>query len=177
MRHITRTFNPLTSACKSRPGIKRPDMSDDKTSLSDEEVNLQFREIADAFIDLANDQSNHFNRENVSLALLYAAARFNAFIVAGHADDATAYDRDRNSAFDYFTGEYRRMLEENLDQYREMFGQLKYQHLMPDPPTDTPVEFEGHNPFVLKKYRRRALRPFQGPVPHRAPTRYRRIHQ
>jgi len=52
--------------------------------------------------------------------LLYAAARFNAFIVAGHAD------------FDYFTGEYRRMLEENLDQYREMFGQLKYQHLMPD---------------------------------------------
>ena len=39
---------------------------------------------------------------------------------------------DRNSAFDYFTGEYRRMLEENLDQYREMFGQLKYQHLMPD---------------------------------------------
>ena len=105
MRHITRTFNPLISACKSRPGIKRTDMSDDKTSLSDEKVNLQFREIADAFIDLANDQSNHFNRENVSLALLYAAARFNAFIVAGHADDATAYDRDRNSAFDYFTGE------------------------------------------------------------------------
>ena len=107
-------------------------MSDDKTSLSDEEVNLQFREIADAFIDLANDQSNRFNRENVSLALLYAAARFNAFIVAGHADDAVTYERDRNSAFDYFTGEYRRMLEENLDQYREMFGQLKYQHLMPD---------------------------------------------
>ena len=70
--------------------------------------------------------------ENVSLALLYAAARFNAFIVAGHADDATAYDRDRNSAFDCFTGEYRCLLEENLDQYREMLGQLKYQHLMPD---------------------------------------------
>ena len=105
MRHITGTFNPLTGACKSRPGIKRPDMSNDKTSLSDEEVNLQFREIADAFIDLANDQSNHFNRENVSLALLYAAARFNAFIVAGQTDDATAYDRDRNRAFDYFTGE------------------------------------------------------------------------
>ena len=69
-------------------------MSDHTTSLSDEEVNLQFREIADAFIDLANDQSNRFNRENVSLALLYAAARFNAFIVAGHADDG-AYDRDR----------------------------------------------------------------------------------
>ena len=61
-----------------------------KLALSDEEVNLQFREIADAFIDLANDQSNAFNRENVSLTLLYAAARFNAFIVAGHADDATA---------------------------------------------------------------------------------------
>ena len=65
-------------------------MSDDKTSLSDEEVNLQFREMADAFFDLANDQSKAFIRENVSLALLYAAARFNAFIVAGHADDATA---------------------------------------------------------------------------------------
>ena len=65
-------------------------MSDDKTSPSDEEVNLQVREIADAFIDLANDQSNHFNRENGSLTLLYAAARFNAFSVAGHANDATA---------------------------------------------------------------------------------------
>ena len=57
-------------------------MSEDTTSLSDEEVPLQFREITNAFIDLANDQSNRFNRENVSLALLYAAARFNAFIVA-----------------------------------------------------------------------------------------------
>ena len=65
-------------------------MSDDKTSLSDEEVNLQFREMADAFFDPANDQSNVFNRENIRLTLLYAAARFNAFIVAGHANDATA---------------------------------------------------------------------------------------
>ena len=65
-------------------------MSDDKTSLSDEEVNLQFREMADAFLDSANHQSNVFNRENIRLALLYAAARFNAFSVAGHANDATA---------------------------------------------------------------------------------------
>ena len=90
--------NQCVLAYKLPPRIKRPD-------ISDEEVNLQFREIADAFIDLANDQSNRFNRENVSLALLYAAARFNAFIVAGHADDGAAYDRDRDSAFDYFTGE------------------------------------------------------------------------
>ena len=126
--------NQCVLAHKSPPRIKRPDIRDDKTSLSDEEVNLQFREIADAFIDLANDQSNRFNKKNVSLALLYAAARFNAFIVAGHADDGAAYDRDRDSAFDYFTGEYQRILEENLDQYREAFGQQKYQHLMPDRP-------------------------------------------
>ena len=119
--------NQCVLAHKSPRRIKKP-------AISDEEVNLQFREIADAFIDLANDQSNRFNRENVSLALIYAAARFNAFIVAGHADDGAAYDRDRDSAFDYFTGEYQRMLEENLDQYREVFGQQKYQHLMPDRP-------------------------------------------
>ena len=95
--------NQCVLAYKSPPRIKRPAINDDKTSLSDEEVSLEFREIADAFIDLANDQSDRFNRENVSLALLYAAARFNAFIVAGHADDGAAYDRDR--AFDYFTGE------------------------------------------------------------------------
>jgi len=65
-------------------------MSDDKTSLSDEEVNLQFREMADAFLDLANHQSNVFNRENIRLTLLYAAALFNAFNVAGHANAATA---------------------------------------------------------------------------------------
>ena len=132
-------------------------MSDDKTSLSDEEVNLQFREIADAFIDLANDQSKAFIRENVSLALLYAAARFNTFIVAGHADDATAYDRDRNSAFDYFTGEYRRMLEENLDQYRELFGQLKYQH--PDARSPQLIRQWGLNDTTLSCSKNTSVEP------------------
>ena len=112
----------------------RLQLMSNSNEISEEEINAQFRKIADAFIDLANDKSNDFNRENVSLAMLYAAARFNAYIVTAHAANVEDFDRDRQAAFDFFIDEYRRMLEENLNQYREVFGQLKYAHLMPDRP-------------------------------------------
>lgn len=51
------------------------DQDEAEDHLSEEEIDQQFREVADKFIDLANGQAERVNRENVSLALLYAAAR------------------------------------------------------------------------------------------------------
>ncbi len=42
--------------------------------LSDEELDLQLREIADRFIDLANEQAQRFHKENVSEAMMFAAS-------------------------------------------------------------------------------------------------------
>ena len=107
-------------------------MSDDVSTeeLSDEELDVQLREVADKFIDLANQQAQRFHKENVSQGMMYGTARFNAFVVASHADDVLAYDEDRDRAIEYFVGQYRQMLISNLDDYRGSFEDLKYVHLM-----------------------------------------------
>jgi len=107
-------------------------MADDVSTeeLSDEELDAQFREVADKFIDLANQQAQRFHKENVSQGMMYGTARFNAFVVASHADDVAAYDEDRDRAIEYFVGQYREMLISNLDDYRASFEDLKYAHLM-----------------------------------------------
>ena len=99
--------------------------------LSDGELDAQLREVADKVIDLANQQAQRFHKENVSQGMMYGTARFNAFVVASHADDIVlAYDEDRDRAIEYFVDQYREMLISNLDDYRGSFDDLKYTHLM-----------------------------------------------
>ena len=54
-------------------------MADDM--ISDTELDEIFRTTIDAFIDQANLLTETNSKENVGLALLYAAARFNAYVV------------------------------------------------------------------------------------------------
>ena len=104
-------------------------MNDD--DLSDDDLNEEFRRMADKFIDLANSLAETAHPENVSMALLFAAARFNAFVVALHAEDLNKYNQDQDKAMEFFSGEYQRMLEENLEDYQQVFNEdLKYSHLV-----------------------------------------------
>ena len=50
--------------------------------ISDEELDKRYRELIDSFIDHANELSAHNSIENVGLALLFAASRFNAYVVS-----------------------------------------------------------------------------------------------
>lgn len=96
-----------------------------------DEIEQQFRALANAFIDLANRSCDEAPRENVGMALLYAASRFNAFVVAAHAAHLQEYEAARPQAMEFFQGEYGRMLGENLDEYRQAFDEdMKYAHLM-----------------------------------------------
>lgn len=88
-----------------------------------EEIDREFRAVVDKFIHLANEQIETVPREHVSLALLYAAARFNSFIVSTHAPGKEKFRTDRKAAFKFFTAEYHRMLEENLDDYEKVYDQ------------------------------------------------------
>lgn len=98
--------------------------------MSDEDLDKEFRMMADSFIDLANKHADSAEREIVSMALLYAAARFNSFVVASHAQDLKKYDADREKAFEFFLSKYKEMLNENLDDYRRLYDEsLKYEHL------------------------------------------------
>ena len=81
----------------------------------------EFRRVADTFIDRANEHLETVPKENIGMSLLFAAARFNAFVVASHSETVAKYEADRAKAIEFFTEQYLRMLEENLDDYRRVY--------------------------------------------------------
>lgn len=99
--------------------------------MNDDERNQLFRKFADSFIDVANQHCDDADSGIVGSAFLYGAARFSAFVVATKAKELDRYEADCDAALEYFTKEFRRMLEENLDDYKSAFKeQPRYSHLM-----------------------------------------------
>ena len=89
--------------------------------MTDEATEREFRRVADTFIDLANEHMETVQKENVGMALLFAAARFNAFVVASHSPTLDKYEGDRDKAIQFFSTSYLDMLGENLDDYRRAY--------------------------------------------------------
>jgi len=84
-----------------------------------------FWDRADQIVGLANDQCNDFKIGEVSSSLLYAAARFNSFVVGANAVDAEEMKKEKGAAIEYFTEQYRKILDENLQDYIENFEDYK----------------------------------------------------
>lgn len=101
-------------------------MADD--TLSDEELDEIYRAMVDSFIDRANELAQSNSAENVGMALLYAASRFNAHVVSQHAENESAYEQEIPRAREFFQGEYQRMLDENLQDYKSIYR--KYANMM-----------------------------------------------
>lgn len=71
-----------------------------------------FFTCVNAFLELANQQAREQGLKRISMATLYATARFNVHGYLGNVTDAA----DQRTAFlDYMTNMYRRMLNEHLD--------------------------------------------------------------
>lgn len=97
-------------------------------TLSDEELDEIYRRMVDLFIDRANEFAESNSQENVGLALLYAAARYNAHVVSQHAPTLEDFEKDVSRAREFFTSQYGRMLDENLDDYKSVYQ--KYSNFM-----------------------------------------------
>ena len=81
----------------------------------------KFWDVTDSFIALANRHCADAGRGKVGAALLFAAARFNAFVTAAGATDATAFREGRQKAIEYFSAEFAKMLGANLDDWAKHF--------------------------------------------------------
>ena len=97
-------------------------------SLTDEELDEIYRRMVDLFIDRANEFAETNSQENVGLALLYAAARFNAHVVSQHANTLEDYEKDLPRARQFFRAQYHEMLDENLEDYKQVY--LKYANFL-----------------------------------------------
>lgn len=86
------------------------------------EVDEEFYDRADGHILLANDAiTQTVDRGKVSSSFLYAASRFNAWVSACGWTNGKEMGEAKQKTVDYFVDEYRKMLEENLDDYINNF--------------------------------------------------------
>lgn len=72
--------------------------------------------MANKFIALANEFALTESKERVSAALMFAAARYNAFEASGKSKNLA---KDKPDAMTWYCAEYRRMLDVNLDELIE----------------------------------------------------------
>ena len=91
-------------------------------TLSDEELDEIYRRMVDSFIDQANELAESNSAENVGMALLYAASRYNAHVVSQHAENEDSYVKELPRAREFFSEQYQRMLDENLEDYKSTYG-------------------------------------------------------
>lgn len=83
----------------------------------------EFWERADQIIALANQQCGQSGGHEVATSLLYAAARFNAFLVASKTNDVNKMQQEKDDAIAFFTEQYKRMLTDNFNDYIKNFEQ------------------------------------------------------
>ena len=96
------------------------------------DTDKEFFERADDYITLANEQAANVSRGKVSASMMFATARFNAWVSASGTESGEELAEVKEEAIEYFVGEYRKMLEENLGEYIEHFD--KYMNPGATPP-------------------------------------------
>jgi hypothetical protein len=85
--------------------------------MSDVVRDKQFWDLADSFIQLANTHLDKVKPSLVSTSALFAAARFNAFVITAATESKGQLIAEKEAAIAYFMNQYETMLRENLDEH------------------------------------------------------------
>lgn len=104
-------------------------MSDDDFKATDisrkppapPDPNQKFWDLADTFIQLANENCKGATLGQVCASMMYASARFGAFTASTDAPSEEAFKEQLEGAVIYFRDEYEKMLRENFRDYVESF--------------------------------------------------------
>lgn len=94
--------------------------NEDKTKQL--EADKKFIKMADDFINQANNYcSDETDHRLVHASLLYASARFSAFLTSAMSETQENYDENTDKAIEFYMEEYEKMLKEHFKQYRVSF--------------------------------------------------------
>jgi hypothetical protein len=85
--------------------------------MSNNAPSPEFWNRVNALINLSNDQCDSADPNEVGASTMFAAARFNAFILARATGNPENMKLERERALEYFTDQFRRMMAENLDDF------------------------------------------------------------
>lgn len=124
-RHLDYMF--LKAAKEYRPEFSLADWDNlnNKLNQMEKESKISRAHMADKFIDLANEFTNTEQKERVGAAIMFAAARYNAFEAFSKSSDLL---RDRDDAISWYTREYKRMLEANIEDLLNVGHKPKNSH-------------------------------------------------
>ena len=89
--------------------------------MKEKEFDKQFWQRADQFINLANQQSQEVSPGEVSASMLFATARYNAFIAAATAQNIDELKKNKEEAIRYFANQYYEMFTENIEDWIENY--------------------------------------------------------
>lgn len=102
------------AAREYRPQFDQADWNhmNNKLNQMENADKLSRAQMADKFIDLANEFTKTESKERIGAAIMFAASRYNAFEAFSKSTDLS---RDKDDAINWYSREYRRMLEANMD--------------------------------------------------------------
>lgn len=78
----------------------------------------EFLDAADQFVQLANQLNERYPRDWVRAVLMYAAARYNAFVWITREGEL---DQSIDAAAAYYAGEYDKMLRDNVEELQPLY--------------------------------------------------------
>jgi len=82
--------------------------------MGEEKNGLTMYDLANKYIDLANDLSKVDQSGNVGVALRYSAARYSAFEASIRSESLAG---EKEQIIDMYLEDYRKMLSDNIDEY------------------------------------------------------------
>jgi hypothetical protein len=88
--------------------------------MSDEKLGMEFFEIADQYINLANELAKTEGSANAGTALRYAAARYNTFEASLSTTDLA---KEQDKMIDMLCDDFREMLKVNMKDYIQRIAQ------------------------------------------------------
>ena len=89
-----------------------------------QDVDEEFYGRADAHINLSNEQiSKSIGKGKVSSSFMYSLSRFNAWVSASGWNTKKEMEESKEETIEYFVTEYRKMLEENFNDYIDNFNE------------------------------------------------------
>ena len=91
--------------------------------MSDVQRDKPFWDMADSFIELANSHLSKEKPSRVSASALFAASRFNAFVITAATENKAQLFAEKEAAIAYFLQQYEAMLRENLDEHMARYDQ------------------------------------------------------
>ncbi len=82
-----------------------------------QDADHEFLDRAQEHLSVANEQLTDVPSGQVSASMLYACARFNAWVSASNRESATDLKGAYGETIEYFVAQYRKMLVKNLDDF------------------------------------------------------------